>query len=78
MKMHSIDTPTPRVPARIYRAYGPSSRCGCRGRDRPAPPEFAIHTLAPLRRRALLITETELKLIAAAAIMGLSKSPNAG
>ena len=35
-------------------------------------------TLSVLNRKALLITETELKLIAAAAIMGLRSSPNTG
>jgi len=34
--------------------------------------------LARRRRRAFAMTETELKLIAAAAIIGFSKSPNAG
>src|SRR5689334_835710 len=38
----------------------------------------ADHTFAVRKRKALPITETELKLIAAAAIMGLSSSPNTG
>jgi len=36
------------------------------------------HTRARLSRKALPITETELKLIAAAAIIGLSRIPNHG
>jgi hypothetical protein len=37
-----------------------------------------VHTLARRRRKALPITETELKLIAAAAIIGLSRTPKNG
>ena len=36
------------------------------------------HSAALRRRRALLMTDTELKLMAAAAIIGLSRSPKAG
>lgn len=36
------------------------------------------YNCARLRRRALVITDTEEKLMAAAAIMGLSKMPNQG
>lgn len=36
------------------------------------------HKTSRLNRNAFPITETELKLIAAAAIMGLSNRPNAG
>ncbi len=36
------------------------------------------HIFALRRRSALLTTETELKLMAAAAMTGLSKSPNTG
>ncbi len=37
-----------------------------------------IHNLAARSRSAFVITETELKLMAAAAIMGFSSRPNAG
>jgi len=36
------------------------------------------HTLALRRRSAFVITDTELKLIAAAAIIGESSKPNTG
>lgn len=52
----------------------------------PEPPRKRLHGAvlnAPYnrtrrRRRALLTTDTELKLMAAAAIMGLSNRPNTG
>ncbi len=37
-----------------------------------------VYISAPLRRNALLMTDTELRLMAAAAMMGLSKMPNTG
>ena len=46
------------------------------GNDGTCP--IADHTRTRLSRRALLITETELKLIAAAAIIGLSSRPKTG
>lgn len=42
----------------------------------PAAPSPQIRTA--LRRRALAITETELRLIAAAAMIGLSRMPKTG
>ncbi len=39
---------------------------------------FHSHTPALRSRSALLMTDTELKLIAAAAIIGLSNRPNTG
>jgi hypothetical protein len=41
-------------------------------------PPLLCYNRTRLKRRALLITETELKLIAAAASMGLSRMPNKG
>ena len=43
--------------------------------DRACP---TAQSLSRLRRSALAITDTELKLIAAAAIIGLKRMPNAG
>ncbi len=42
------------------------------------PPTAVAHSTARLRRSELPITDTELKLMAAAAIIGLSSSPNTG
>jgi len=42
------------------------------------PAVLSIQTAARRNRKAFAITDTELRLIAAAAIMGLSSSPNHG
>jgi len=39
---------------------------------------FSLSTYFLLRRKAFAITDTELKLMAAAAIIGLSNNPNIG
>ena len=44
----------------------------------PEPRDLHTETLLPCNRNALAITDTELKLIAAAAIIGLSRMPNEG
>lgn len=47
--------------------------------DNPSPPlEWIHHIFADRRRRALLITDTELKVIAALARTGLSSNPKNG
>lgn len=48
------------------------------GRERPLHICIAYYNLTRRRRRAFVITETELKLIAAAAKMGLSRRPKNG
>lgn len=48
----------------------------CQDRDWNA--QAGLYTLTRLSRRALPITETELKLMAAAAIIGLSRMPKKG
>ena len=44
----------------------------------PSPALGALYTRARFSRSALLITDTELKLMAAAAIIGLSRMPKRG
>jgi hypothetical protein len=57
-------------------------RCGALlrlgGRGRPSPHESWPYRSAFLRRRELVITETELKLMAVAARIGLSSHPKIG
>ena len=56
------------------------------GRSEPgkailSPDDFVVgphHICTPLSRRALLTTDTELKLMAAAAMIGLKRSPKTG
>jgi len=52
-------------------------QAGASRSSRYAPP-FMVYKRARRKRSAFPITDTELKLIAAAAITGLSSTPNAG
>ncbi len=61
----------------MAQCYQRSRQPSVRGLTLPADPDRG-YRLTRRSRRALPITETELKLIAAAAIMGLSKRPKAG
>jgi hypothetical protein len=63
------------VRANLGAGYGAQRENIARPGDICAPPH---HSLMWRRRRALVITDTELKLMAAAAKMGLSRSPKNG
>ena len=62
---HTDEPPSPRLEARPDPFYGTRNA-------------FLVHSFTFLNRKAFPITETELKLIAAPAIIGLNSKPKKG
>ncbi len=67
------------VPRRVKLWYGPRANYFKSHSTTPRTrEEVSLQIRAPRNRSALAITDTELKLIAAAAIIGLSRMPKKG
>ncbi len=63
---------------RAFRGDRLPAAAGEQHRDRAAEREPPAHSFTPRKRNAFVMTDTELKLIAAAAIIGLSNTPKNG